>query len=134
MPRSSSRRQFLKAASTGAAALSLSAASYARVAGANDRLSLGVIDLLDDYQALERASPEPFALDITHPNPRGHTFAAVAILRELVLRGAIPASADCLADLASAPGPVGEFWRLLLGTRGLPGTDPGATGRPPQGP
>lgn len=107
---------------------------HRRIAAASDRLSLGVIDLLDDYQALERASPEPFALDITHPNPRGHTFAAVAILRELVLRGAIPASADCLADLASAPGPVGEFWHLLLGTRGLPGTDPGATGRPPQGP
>jgi len=43
MHRSASRRQFLKTASAGAAALGMTAASYARVAGANDRLSIGVI-------------------------------------------------------------------------------------------
>ena len=42
MQRSRSRRQFLKTASVGAA-LSMTATSYARVAGANDRLSIGVI-------------------------------------------------------------------------------------------
>lgn len=38
-----SRRQFLKTASAGAAAASLSAAGYARIVGANDRISIGVI-------------------------------------------------------------------------------------------
>lgn len=83
---------------------------HGRVAGASRRLSLGVIDLLDDYRALQRADPEPFSLDMAHPNPRGHTFAAVAILRELGLSGAIPTSVD---RLASAPDPVGKFYRLL---------------------
>jgi len=39
----STRRQFLKTASAGAAAISMSAASYARVIGANDRISIGMI-------------------------------------------------------------------------------------------
>jgi len=43
MQPTSSRRQFLKSASAGAAALTVSAASYGRIAGANDRLSIGVI-------------------------------------------------------------------------------------------
>jgi predicted dehydrogenase len=38
-----SRRDFLKTASVGAAALSLTASSYARAAGANDRISIGII-------------------------------------------------------------------------------------------
>ncbi len=38
-----SRREFLKATSAGAAALTLTATSYARVAGSNERLSIGVI-------------------------------------------------------------------------------------------
>jgi len=42
MAQSNSRRQFLKTASAGAA-LSLTAASYARVLGANDRISIGII-------------------------------------------------------------------------------------------
>jgi len=42
MERSFSRRQFLRTASAGAA-LAVSAASYARVPGANDRLSIGII-------------------------------------------------------------------------------------------
>ncbi|MBP8131045.1 MAG: Gfo/Idh/MocA family oxidoreductase [Candidatus Hydrogenedentes bacterium] len=43
MSEKTTRRNFLKTATAGAAALSLSAASYARVAGANDRLSIGII-------------------------------------------------------------------------------------------
>lgn len=43
MSRVTSRREFLKTASVGAAALSVTASSYARVAGANDRISIGVI-------------------------------------------------------------------------------------------
>jgi len=43
MPNSTSRRTFLKAASASAAALSFTASSYARVVGANDRISIGVI-------------------------------------------------------------------------------------------
>jgi len=43
MQRRSSRRHFLKSASVGAAALTVSASSYARVAGANDRISIGII-------------------------------------------------------------------------------------------
>jgi len=42
MSHAPSRRQFLKAASAGAA-MSLTAASYARVVGANDRISIGLI-------------------------------------------------------------------------------------------
>ena len=42
MKRTLSRRQFLRTASAGAA-LSLTAASYARVRGANDRISIGII-------------------------------------------------------------------------------------------
>lgn len=37
------RRGFLKAASASAAAVTFSATSYARVAGANDRISIGII-------------------------------------------------------------------------------------------
>ena len=37
------RRQFIKTASIGAAAVSMSASSYARAAGANDRISIGII-------------------------------------------------------------------------------------------
>ena len=43
MPNATTRRDFLKSASAGAAALSMSASSYARVAGANDRISIGII-------------------------------------------------------------------------------------------
>ena len=43
MPGSCSRRQFLKTASVGAAAVTLSAASYARVVGANERIGIGQI-------------------------------------------------------------------------------------------
>jgi len=43
MHRSSSRRQFLKAASVGATAMTLSAASYGRLTGANERIAIGVI-------------------------------------------------------------------------------------------
>jgi len=43
MPGPCSRRQFLKTASAGAAAIALSAASYSRVMGANDRISIGLI-------------------------------------------------------------------------------------------
>ena len=43
MPKTTTRRTFLKTASAGAAALSMSASSYARVLGANDRIRIGVI-------------------------------------------------------------------------------------------
>jgi len=43
MPESCSRRQFLKGATATAATLALSASSYARVVGANERISLGLI-------------------------------------------------------------------------------------------
>ncbi len=43
MPHATSRRQFLKTASASAAALSITASSYARVVGANDRISIGII-------------------------------------------------------------------------------------------
>ena len=39
----SSRRQFLKTASAGAATLGVTASSYARVVGANDRIAIGVV-------------------------------------------------------------------------------------------
>ena len=42
-PSSPSRRQFLKGAAAGTAALAMTATSYGRVAGANDRISIGVI-------------------------------------------------------------------------------------------
>ncbi len=43
MSNSTSRRDFLKTASVSAAAVSMSAASYARVKGANERISIGII-------------------------------------------------------------------------------------------
>ena len=43
MPNTTSRRQFLKTASVGAAALAVSASSYARIVGANERIAIGVI-------------------------------------------------------------------------------------------
>ncbi len=43
MQRTSSRRQFLKTASVGTAALTWTASSYARVVGANDRISIGLV-------------------------------------------------------------------------------------------
>ncbi|GMU92780.1 MAG: hypothetical protein AMXMBFR4_18380 [Candidatus Hydrogenedentota bacterium] len=43
MSHRSSRRDFLKSAAAGATALSMSAVSYARVVGANDRISVGII-------------------------------------------------------------------------------------------
>lgn len=43
MPNQLTRRHFLKNASAGAAALGLGASVYARAAGANDRLSIGII-------------------------------------------------------------------------------------------
>ena len=42
-PHTTTRREFIKAASIGAAAITMSAKSYARVIGANDRISIGVI-------------------------------------------------------------------------------------------
>jgi len=43
MQRSYSRRKFLQTAAAGSAALAMSAASYSRVPGANDRISIGII-------------------------------------------------------------------------------------------
>jgi predicted dehydrogenase len=43
MQQSTSRRRFLQSASAGAAALAVSARSYARIVGANERISIGVI-------------------------------------------------------------------------------------------
>ncbi|GMW02084.1 MAG: hypothetical protein AMXMBFR84_32200 [Candidatus Hydrogenedentota bacterium] len=40
---SENRRQFLKTAATGVTAFSMSAASYARIVGANDRIAIGII-------------------------------------------------------------------------------------------
>ncbi|NQT02486.1 MAG: twin-arginine translocation signal domain-containing protein, partial [Planctomycetes bacterium] len=38
-----SRRKFLKTAAAGSAALAMSASSYSRVVGANDRISIGIL-------------------------------------------------------------------------------------------
>ncbi len=85
-----------------------------RLVGATARrLSLGAIDLLDDYQTLDSHSPGPFHLDLAHPNAEGHLFAAVAVLGELLATGVIPVADDAFARLASAPGLEGEFARLL---------------------
>ncbi len=43
MSHSSTRRQFLKTASLGSSALAMTAVSYGRVVGANDRIAIGVI-------------------------------------------------------------------------------------------
>ena len=43
MRRTSSRRAFLTTATAGAAAAALSASSYARIVGANERISIGLI-------------------------------------------------------------------------------------------
>ena len=43
MQGSYTRRRFLKSAAAGGAALSLSAVSYSRVLGSNDRISIGII-------------------------------------------------------------------------------------------
>jgi len=43
MSHATTRRDFLKTASAGAAALSMTASNYARAAGANDRISIGII-------------------------------------------------------------------------------------------
>lgn len=43
MPNRATRREFLRSASIGAAALSMSASSHGRVPGANDRISIGII-------------------------------------------------------------------------------------------
>ena len=43
MKTTASRRDFLRTASAGAVAATLSASSYARVVGANDRISIGMI-------------------------------------------------------------------------------------------
>ncbi|HUU82508.1 MAG TPA: SGNH/GDSL hydrolase family protein [Phycisphaerae bacterium] len=96
---------------------------HGHVAGASRRLSLGVIDLLDDYRALRRADPEPFSLDMTHPNPRGNTFAAVGMLHDLAARGAIPVSADEFARLTSEPDPIGGFARIVSAASDPPATD-----------
>jgi len=43
MQKSISRRKFLKTTAAGSAALALSATSYSRIIGANDRISIGII-------------------------------------------------------------------------------------------
>jgi len=43
MQGSYSRRRFLKTAAAGSAALAMSARSYGRVVGANERISIGII-------------------------------------------------------------------------------------------
>ena len=43
MPKNISRRDFFKTASVGTAAVAMSASSYARVVGANERISIGII-------------------------------------------------------------------------------------------
>ena len=47
----SSRREFLRRASAGAAAVAVSAGTYARAAGANDRISIGIIGCGRGYSA-----------------------------------------------------------------------------------
>ena len=55
------RRQFIKTASIGAAAVSMSASSYARVIGANDRISIGVIGCGSRGIDAHMAGVKPFA-------------------------------------------------------------------------
>ena len=43
MSHGTTRRQFLRNAAIGSAALSMTAASYARVKGANERINIGII-------------------------------------------------------------------------------------------
>ncbi|HPA06460.1 MAG TPA: Gfo/Idh/MocA family oxidoreductase, partial [Candidatus Hydrogenedentes bacterium] len=43
MSQGTTRRQFFRNAAVGAAAISMSAASYARIKGANERISIGII-------------------------------------------------------------------------------------------
>ena len=87
--------------------------AHDRIAVVSRERSLGVIDLLEDFQALARESDKPFNVDVAHPNARGHAFASVAICRQLIQRGLIPARVEALADLGEAPDPINEFARLL---------------------
>lgn len=83
------------------------------VTDASRERGLGVIDLLRDFQTLDRASNRPYSIDIAHPNERGNEFAAVAILRQLVGRGLIPNAPDGVGCLVASPGPAGGMARLL---------------------
>jgi len=60
MPASCSRRQFLKTASAAGAAIALSAASYSRILGANDRISLGLIGCGDRGTNAHMTGIHPF--------------------------------------------------------------------------
>jgi predicted dehydrogenase len=72
MPGTCSRRQFLKTASAGAVAVALTASSYARVVGANERISLGLIGCGDRGRNAHMTG--------IHPHDKGENveFTAVA--------------------------------------------------------
>ncbi len=61
MNRSTSRRRFLKQVSVGATALAMSAASYSRVMGANERIGIGLIGCGSRGVGAHMAGVKPFA-------------------------------------------------------------------------
>ena len=96
----SSRRSFLKTTSAGAAAITLTAASYGRVIGANDRIGIGLIGCGD-----RGATPTCRAYT---PTPRRRTSRS----RRCAIRG------GCAREMAAATGhevvrPPGAAVRLL---------------------
>src|SRR3989441_12871030 len=58
------RREFMKTAAAGIAAVSIPAASYARILGANDRVRVGIVGFSDRFRqallpAFKAAGPSP---------------------------------------------------------------------------
>jgi len=88
---------------------------HAKVAAAASAESLGVIDLYPAFVAIAQVRGARFARDFLHPDAPGYGFSALAVLRGLLLGGALPVDERDVDRLADDPSPTGEWARILLG-------------------
>ena len=85
-----------------------------QVAAAARARSLEVVDLLEDYRRMSRATGQVPTLDGLHPDRAGHALAAVGILRALLEGGQVGQAGRGLAPVAAGDQPEARIAGLLL--------------------
>jgi lysophospholipase L1-like esterase len=87
---------------------------HAKVAAAAEKEGLRSVDLAPLYRELEGTEPGSFAFDELHPNAKGHAFAALAVLEEMLSRGDLPVADRDLRRLAAGGGTEARWAQRVM--------------------
>jgi len=87
---------------------------HAKVAGAARDNSLLILDMLEPYHTLSQIPGERFARDYLHPDAPGYAYAAVVILRRLLIEHDLPVEDDDITRLVEHDTLEGHFADMLM--------------------